>query len=88
MNLNDLVLSLGIGILVTCAVYIGLRRAFRNEPALRRAVILFAAVAGIVVTFFLRAHPALLEEWGTQIVLALLGVVLVLIALARRHVSH
>ena len=73
---SDFLLSLRIGLLVMCAVYIGLRRGFGSrDPTIRRAVAAFSAVAGIMVTLFLREHPDLLEQQGTTIVLALgLGV--------------
>jgi hypothetical protein len=82
---SDFLLSIGIGVLVTCAVYVGLRRALGADRTVRRAVAVFAAAGGIVVTLFLRQRPALLEEQGAKIVLALIGVVLALIATARRH---
>ena len=84
----DFVLSLGIGLLVMCAVYVGLRRAFSSrDPTVRRAVAAFSAVAGIVVTLFLREHPDLLEQQGIKIVLALIGVVLAFIAVSGRNVG-
>jgi drug/metabolite transporter (DMT)-like permease len=87
MSVDSLV-SLGIGLLVMCAVYVGLRRAFGSkDPTVRRAVAIFSAVAGIVVTLFLREHPDLLEQQGTKIVLALIGVVLAFIATSRRNVE-
>ena len=85
---SDFFLSLGIGLLVMCAVYIGLRRAFGGgDRSIRRAAAVFSAVAGIVVTLFLREHPDLLEQQGTKIVLALIGVVLALIATIRRSLG-
>jgi hypothetical protein len=81
-------LSLGIGLLAMCAVYIGLRRALgAGDPTIRRAAAVFSAVAGILVTLFLREHPDLLEQQGTKIVLALTGVVLALIATIRRSLG-
>jgi ABC-type sulfate transport system permease component len=87
MSVDSLV-SLGIGLLVMCAVYVGLRRAFGGKDStVRRAIAVFSAVAGIVVTLFLREHPDLLEQQGTKIVLALIGVVLAFIAASRRNVE-
>jgi len=78
---SDFCLSLGIGLLVTCAVYIGLRRAFGGRDlTIRRAVAVFSAVAGIVVTLVLRERPDLLEEQSTRVVVAL-------IAASRRQVG-
>lgn len=88
MTGSDFLLPLGIGLLVMCAVYIGLRRAFGSgDPTVRRAAAVFSAVAGIVVTLFLREHPDLLKQQGTKIVLALIGVVLALIATIRRSLG-
>lgn len=51
---SDYLLALGIGLLVMCAVYIGLRRAFGAEDQpIRRTMAIFSGVAGIVVTLFL-----------------------------------
>ena len=88
MTSSDFLLPLGIGLLVMCAVYIGLRQGFGNrDPAIRRAVAVFSVVAGITVTLFLRQHPDLLEQQLITIELALIGVVLALIATIRRRLG-
>ena len=85
---TEFVLACGIGLLVMCAVYIGLRRAFgRGDSTVRRASAVFSAVAGIVVTVFLNNNPDVLQAQGLKIVLALIAVVLALIAVARRNVA-
>ena len=81
---TDFVLALCIGLLVECAVYIGLRRALGGKDVtIRRTTAVFSAVAGIVVALFLWKNPSLLEQQSTKIVLALVGVVLTLIAVIR-----
>lgn len=82
---SDFTLSLGIGLLVMLAIYIGLRRALgQNDLTIRRAMAVFSTVAGVMVTLYLFDRPAALEEQAGKIVLALVGVVLALIAVARR----
>ena len=86
---SSFLLALSIGVLAMCAVYIGLRKVLGGgERTVQRATAVFAAVSGILVTLFLRDRPALLEEQGTRIVVALVGVVIALIALARRGLSR
>ena len=88
MTSSDFLLPLGIGLLVMCAVYIGLRQGFDSrDPTIRRAVAVFSVVAGIMVTLFLREHPDLLEQQLTTIVLALIGVLLAFIATIRRRLG-
>lgn len=73
-----------IGILVMTAVYIGLRRAFRVDlPSVRRGVIVFAAAAGLLTTFWLRENRGALGDYSAQIVMAGIAIVLALLALAR-----
>jgi drug/metabolite transporter (DMT)-like permease len=88
MLTTNFLLALSIGLLVTCAVYIGLQKAFGVENlALRRAIAIFAAVAGIMVTLFVREHPDLLRQQSAKIVLALIGVALALIAFIKRKLE-
>ena len=83
--MHELILPLIIGILVMTAIYIVLSRIFGTEDlSTRRALAIFGAGAGIVVTFWLRGNPAALREYTAQIAIAGIGVVLALLALAKR----
>ena len=85
--LSEMFLPLLIGVMVTAALYIGLRLGLSHKfVSIKRAVAVFAAIAGLLTTFFLIENPDLLADYSARIVLAGLGVVLALIALARRSI--
>ena len=84
----DFFLSIGIGVLVMCAAYFGLRLTLGTESrTLGRTMAVFSAVAGIVVTLVLRQDAGLLRQQGTRIALALIGVLVAVIAVVRRRVG-
>jgi hypothetical protein len=74
--------------LVLAAVYIGLRPAFgREDVTVKKAIGVFAGGAGFLTTWFLYQNPALLHKYTGEIVVALIGVVLALIAFTRKGVG-
>jgi hypothetical protein len=79
--------SLIVGVLVMVAVYIGLIQAFtQNRRIVKRAIAVFSASSGILVTLWLNETPGALEKFTIQIVGAGIAVVLALLTLAKKHV--
>ncbi len=84
----ELLMPLLIGVMVTAAIYTGLRLGLSdNFSSIRRAVAIFAAAAGLLTTFWLLGNPAFLAEYSARIVLAGLAVVLSLLALAKQVIK-
>jgi hypothetical protein len=75
--------SLLIGIMVMLSIFLSLSRAFdiRNK-AIKKALALFSAAAGILTTFWLQDHPDVLRDYSEKIVLAGLAVVITLTNIA------
>jgi hypothetical protein len=76
--------SILIGLMVTTAVYISMRRVFvTGFASIKRAVGVFAGICGILTTFWLMENPEALQSYWTRIATGGLAVVLALLALAR-----
>jgi len=86
--METMLFSLLIGIMVMLAIYLSLTRVMNiSNLSIRRALALFSAAVGILVTFWLKSNPDILGSYTREIVFAGLGVVLALIFLARKLIS-
>ena len=75
-----------IGLLTAMAVAMGLRRSGLGSQ--RRAVVVFSTVVGVIVVLALSENPALMDEYVSRIALAGLGIVIAVLALAKRSIER
>jgi len=80
--------SLLIGVLVMLAVYLTLSRVIDiSNISVKKSLALFSAVLGILTTFWLESNPSIMHDYTERIVLAGLGILLALLAFARKSLK-
>ena len=80
--------SLLIGILVMLAAYLSISRIVDvNKVSVKKSLAIFSATLGLLSTLWLQNNPAILKEYSEKIVIAGLGIILALLALARKSLK-
>jgi len=81
--------ALIIGILVTLAIYLSLLNTFDvKNISVRKTIGLFSGLVGLLTYIWLQDHPDLLEKYVAEIVLAGIGVLLAMLALAKNRLNR
>lgn len=77
--------ALIVGILATLAIYLSLSQTLHlKNVSVRKIVGLFSGAIGLLTYVWLQDHPDMLKKFVAEIVLAGIGVVLALLALAKK----
>ena len=80
--------SLLIGVLVMLAVYLTLSRVIDiSNISVKKSLALFSAAIGFLTTFWLEGNPSIMRDYTERIVIAGLGVLLALLAFARKSLK-
>jgi hypothetical protein len=86
MDLN--ISSLLIGILVMLSAYLALSRVVDvSNTSVKKSLAVFTAALGLLSTLWLQDNPAVLRQYSEKIVIAGLGIVLALLAFARKSLK-
>lgn len=85
--LDDLnLIALFIGLMVTVVIVIAFDRGLgAGSRSMARARNVFAFLGGFLTYLVLLENPALLDQYATEIVIALIGLVLAFVAFLRRQ---
>lgn len=85
---TEIIYSLLIGVTVMLAIYLVLSRAVDvSLLSIKRSLAIFSAAVGLLSMFWLQNNLAILHEYLEKIAIAGLGVVLALLAYARKSLK-